>query len=111
MKKPPKHLFGYDSWTEMFDCLIAENPDMLKAGTIFYTYQTSPEADAKVFKISIKTLQAKCWEELQDYRLEKDYTARVIDMIKKGHIDSILDADITIKSFLLLKAIQIQDNL
>ena len=71
-RKPPK---GYDTWIEVYDSIVAQNPNLLLSRTawfIYYEDKPEPEARPKIFKVQIKTLLANCWLELQEYRMVKD---------------------------------------
>lgn len=110
MKKPPKHLFGYDSWIEMYDCLVAENPDLLKARVVFYQYQKSMDDKAKVFKITIRQLMINCWKEIEEKRITREATTGVIRAIELGHdVHHPSLAYTEVRD--LLQTIQIQDRL
>ena len=92
MRKPPRHLFGYDTWIEMFDTFCNENPDIydnpreLVKVKLHYTYMTSPDAPVKHFKISMKQLMVNCWLEVMNERMIKDRS-----IIAQHHMQSTAD--------------------
>jgi hypothetical protein len=103
MKKPPKHIFGYSTWIEMFDKFTEENPDLydnpsqLLKVKLQFQYMTAPNAPVKRYKITMRQLIINCWLEIMDDRLCRDETevcvhelARNInydDRIRKRAID------------------------
>ena len=90
-RKPPK---GYDSWIEVYDTVMNQNPELLLSKSIWFTYYDNPIAkpevrfgivinSPKLFKVQIKTLLASCFLELLDLRMNDDETKIVVHRMKK----------------------------
>ena len=84
-RKPPK---GYDSWIEVYDTVMNQNPELLLSKSIWFTYferneELDVEDSPKIFKVQIKTLLASCFLELLDLRMNDDETKIVVHRMKK----------------------------
>jgi len=115
MKKPPRHLFGYDSWIEMYDTFCNENPDImydeskLMKVTLNFQYMTSPDEPVKRYKISMKQLMINCWKEFEEVRMEKErsiiaehHIQRNTDNFHQEYVDDVVK---------LLRVAMVRDNL
>ena len=79
-RKPPK---GYDSWIEVYDTVMNQNPELLLSNSIWFTYferneELDVEDSPKIFKVQIKTLLANCFLELLDMRMTVDETNEML---------------------------------
>lgn len=70
---------GFDTWLEMYDSIVVQNPHLLSQATITYCFNTSTDIDVEhnVFKIRVKTLLANCFLELVDMRLTQKETNNI----------------------------------
>ena len=59
---------GFPTWHSFWDYLCAEKPELLKAQTIRFMRYT-PDGAVEAYKISLRTIKQKCWEEIQQHRL------------------------------------------
>jgi hypothetical protein len=73
-RKPPE---GYPTWIALYDYLQAEKPELLHSKSIVFYVYNPKQPTPHPFKLSIRTLKAYCWQEIQEHRLTYGETHKI----------------------------------